>query len=94
MAKPERKDSRLDLRITQEKRRRYEAAASAEGSTVTSFIEAAADARAAHVLADRRMFALDDEAWDAFVALLDAPPKPNPGLGDLMSLPDDWWADA
>lgn len=63
MARPERKDSRLDLRVTQEKRRRYEAAAAAEGSTVTSFIEAAADSRAAHVLADRRMFALNDESW-------------------------------
>lgn len=94
MARPERKDSRLDLRVTQEKRRRYEAAAAAEGSTVTSFIEAAADSRAAHVLADRRMFALNDESWVAFVALLDAPPKPNPGLTDLMSLSDEWWADA
>lgn len=52
------------------------------------------DARAARVLADRHTFALDYEAWDAFVALLDAPPKPRPGSADLMALRDDWWADA
>jgi uncharacterized protein (DUF1778 family) len=38
-------------------------------------------------LADRRVFALDAESWDAFVATLDAPPRRHPRLEQLFREP-------
>ena len=44
-------------------------------------------ARADEILADRRVIELDDEQWEAFVAALDAPPKPRPRLKRLLNEP-------
>jgi uncharacterized protein (DUF1778 family) len=39
----------------------------------------------AQVLADHRLFLLNDEQWDAFMAALDAPSEPMPRLERLFS---------
>jgi uncharacterized protein (DUF1778 family) len=42
---------------------------------------------ATETLADRRLFVLDDETWEAFLAALDSKPKPRPRLERLMREP-------
>lgn len=86
--RPAAKDDRIQLRVSTERRARYEAAAAIEGKTLTEFVAAAADAATENTLADRRTFPLDDEAWQRFNAMLDAPPKVLPGLIDLFARPD------
>jgi uncharacterized protein (DUF1778 family) len=76
------------LRVSSERRARYEAAAAIEGKTLTEFVAAAADAATEHTLAGRRIFPLDDEAWERFNAMLDAPPKIIPALVELFARPD------
>lgn len=49
-------------------------------------LESALD-RTAEALADRRMFELEPERWEAFVAALDAPPQPNARLSRLLQEP-------
>lgn len=43
--------------------------------------------RAQRLLADRTTFVLDDEAWEAFTAMLDRPAQVPPGLAELFSKP-------
>jgi uncharacterized protein (DUF1778 family) len=62
-------------------------AAAARNKTVTEFVLDAAMTEAAEVLADRRLFLLDDEQWEAFLAALDAPTKPRPRLESLLREP-------
>jgi hypothetical protein len=40
--------------------------------------------------ADRTVFVLDVERWDAFMAALDNPPKDNPGLRRLLARKPMW----
>jgi len=54
----------------------------ASGRTVT-----AALAHARDVLADRRLFVLDDAAWTQFVAILDRPVSHKPRLEKLFAEP-------
>jgi uncharacterized protein (DUF1778 family) len=39
---------------------------------------------------DRRFFVLDEEAWDKFMAALDAPPKDNLRLRKLLARKPIW----
>lgn len=41
-------------------------------------------------LADRRHFVVNEEQWAALIAMLDAPPSPNPGLERLMAARAPW----
>jgi uncharacterized protein (DUF1778 family) len=79
------KDSRIAVRLRGEDAALVRAAAAAEGATLTEFAVGAAVARARDVLADRRVFLLDDEAWQAFQEALDRPPQPNPKLERLLT---------
>jgi uncharacterized protein (DUF1778 family) len=91
--RPVAKDDRIQLRVSSERRARYEAAAAIEGKTLTEFVAAAADAATENTLADRRIFPLDDEAWQRFNEMLDAPPKVLPGLVELFARPDAFGGD-
>jgi len=79
------KDDRLHVRLTLAQRARVNQAAAAEGRTVTEFALAALAERAEHVLADRRLFGLDDAAWESFQALLDRPAQVRPRLAELLA---------
>jgi uncharacterized protein (DUF1778 family) len=79
------KDDRLHVRLTSAQRARVNQAAAAEGRTVTEFALAALAERAEHVLADRRLFELDDAAWESFQALLDRPAQAKPRLAELLA---------
>ena len=55
-------------------------AAAIRGVTRTEFVLRSSEAAAIETLNERPVIALDDEAYDAFVAALDAPVEPNDRL--------------
>jgi uncharacterized protein (DUF1778 family) len=79
---------KLDLRLTPEAKRTLAAAAQAERRSLSDFVLASALGRAEEALADRRVFHLSPEKWNAFVAALDAPPRDMPRLRALLNQPD------
>jgi len=82
------RSEKLDLRLTREAKRALQAAAAVARCSVSEFVLESALARADEVLADRRTFGLDDAAqWKAFMAALDAPPRPMPRLERLLKEP-------
>jgi len=81
------KSERLAARLTPEQDALIRRAAEVEGTDLTNFTVTAALAHARDVLADRRLFVLDDAAWTQFVAILDRPVSHKPRLEKLFSEP-------
>jgi uncharacterized protein (DUF1778 family) len=78
---------KLDLRLTPNAKQALQTAAQATHKTLSDFVLESALARADSVLADRLIFRLDTQRWNAFMAALEAPPKPRPRLARLLSEP-------
>lgn len=87
MATRSRRSEKLDLRLTPNAKRALQAAAAAAHRSVSEFVLESALARADEALADRRTFRLNAEQWKAFIAALDAPPRPIPRLERLLKEP-------
>ncbi len=83
----ESKSERIDIRTTPRVKRALQEAAAARSKTVTEFVLDSALTEASEALAERRLFLLDDEQWAAFMAALDAPPRPMPRLKRLLTEP-------
>ena len=84
----EKRSEKLDLRLTPAAKRTLQQAAAAAERSVSDFVLDSALARAAETLTDRQQFNLTSEHWQAFVAALDAPPRPpQPRLATLLSEP-------
>ncbi len=83
----EAKTERLDIRTTANAKRILQQAAAAKSKTVTEFVLDVALCEAAEVLAEQRIFQLDETQWAAFMDALDAPTKPRPRLESLMHEP-------
>ncbi len=83
----DRKTERLAARLTPEQDALIRRAAEIEGTDLTNFTVTAALAHARDVLADRRLFIIDDAAWTQFNALLDRPVTHKPRLEKLFSEP-------
>jgi uncharacterized protein (DUF1778 family) len=81
---------RLDLRIRPEVRLLIDEAAEATGKNRQDFILDAARQAAETTLLDRRTIPLHDEAYKAFVAMLDAPAQPNANLRKSLTAPAVW----
>lgn len=81
------RSEKLDLRVTQGAKKALQAAAAASHRSVSEFVLESALARADEALADRRKFGLDARQWKAFMAALDAPPRPLPRLKRLLKEP-------
>jgi uncharacterized protein (DUF1778 family) len=67
------KTERFAVRLTSEQDALIRRAAEVEGTDLTNFTVTATLAHARDVLADRRLFVLDDAAWAEFLAVLDRP---------------------
>lgn len=76
----DRKDRTLNIRVSEQQRRTYEQAATAEGTSVSAFVTGAADDRAERVLRAQRELTLAPDEFDALLALLDQPPAVAPAL--------------
>lgn len=81
------KDSRIAVRLSSEQDALIRHAAEVEGASITEFTVAAALSHASEVLADRRVFAIDDAAWGEFLAVLDRPVNHKPRLAALLAEP-------
>jgi uncharacterized protein (DUF1778 family) len=81
------KADRLHLRLDAEQKALLEAASQATGATVSMFVLAAATEAAADVLADRRAFVLDQDAWRVFDDALVRPASDVAGLRELLTAP-------
>jgi uncharacterized protein (DUF1778 family) len=78
--------ARINLRTSAEAKALIERAASIMGATVSSFMLQNAYEAASRIVADRDTLLLSQEAFDAFVAHCESPPKPTKALRKLMAL--------
>ena len=81
------KNSRIAVRLSSDQDALIRHAAEVEGTNITEFTVAATISHAIDVLADRRMFAIDDAAWGEFLAVLDRPVSHKPRLEELFAEP-------
>ena len=81
------KAERLHLRVDPEQKALLEAASQAAGASVSTFVLKAATDAAADVLADRRAFLLDEDAWQVFDEALGRPAQDVAGLRELLTAP-------
>jgi len=80
-----RKGDRLELRIERERRELIDQAAHATGLSTSAFVLEHATLAAQQALADRTLFVLPADRWDAFVELLDRPEQPVEGLAAFLA---------
>lgn len=71
---------RINLRVNPDQEARLRAAAEANGETLTGFLLVAGAERAEEVLERSRRIAVSGDAFDQFVAALDADVEPMPTL--------------
>ena len=80
----------VNFRMTDERLALIDRAAATRGVTRTEFVLRSSEAAAIEALSERPVIALDDEVYDAFVAALDAPARPNADLKDLLARRPPW----
>jgi uncharacterized protein (DUF1778 family) len=80
----------INLRVTRSQKALIDRAAEAQGRNRSNFMLDAACREAESVLLDQRYFNLDEEAFQRFIDLLDAPPRENPGLTRLLNTKAPW----
>ena len=78
---------RIDVRVTPEAKEALQAAAALRRTTVSDFVLDSALKAADDELAERTIFPLSAEQWQAFQAALDVPPRPTPRLKRLLQEP-------
>lgn len=86
------KDTRkpLNIRVLPETRLLIDRAAELTGKNLTDFVLDAARQAAQNVLLDRAAIRMNEKAYAAFVALLDAPPQPNERLRRALQTSAPW----
>ena len=84
---PDQKSERIDIRTTSNVKRLLQEAAATANKTVSEFLLDSAITQAEEVLANRRVFFLDEKQWQRFMTALDAPPGPLPRLKKLLREP-------
>ena len=82
--------AQVNFRMTEERLAFIDRAAAIRGVTRTEFVLRSSEAAAIETLNERPIIALDDEAWDAFVAALDAPVAPDPALKERYARRPQW----
>lgn len=88
--KPQQRSSRLGLRATREQERMLRVAAAAASKSLTDFVLDAACDAAMNTLLDQRLLWVSKAQGRALAALLDRPPRENPGIRKLFSAPAPW----
>lgn len=84
------RDAAINLRALPEQRDLIDQAAGLLGKSRSDFMLEAACDRAQAVVLDQVYFSLDADKFQQFMALLDAPPRPNPGLERLLAVKAPW----
>ena len=78
---------KLDLRLSKSAKQTLQDAATTVHKSVSEFVLETALSETESRLSDRRVFTLDAEHWDAFIAALDAPPRRHARLERLFREP-------
>ena len=81
------RSEKLDLRLSKSAKQTLQAAAAAASKSMSDFVLECALSEAEERLADRRVFTLEANGWDNFVAALDAPPRRPARLERLFREP-------
>jgi uncharacterized protein (DUF1778 family) len=87
--KPPRRET-LNLRVPLAERSLIDRAAQSSGKTRTDFILSAARRAAEEALLDRSLLLISPASYARFLALLDAPPRPNDRLRRTMKATPPW----
>ena len=82
--------AQVNFRISSERLASIDRAAAIRGVTRTEFVLRSSEAAAIETLNERPIIALDDEAWDAFAAALDAPVAPDPAVKARFARTPQW----
>lgn len=85
-----RKDDVIQIRASAETKAILTRAAALRGQKLSEFMLDSARREAEDALLDQRNFFLEPDAYDAFLALLDAPATPDPRLVELMRRKVPW----
>jgi uncharacterized protein (DUF1778 family) len=85
-----RKDDIIQIRAPAETKAMLNRAAALRGQKLSEFMLDSARRQAEEAILDQRVFFLDAKAHTAFLALLDAPAKPNAALKALMARKPAW----
>jgi uncharacterized protein (DUF1778 family) len=91
-ARSARKEEVIQIRASSETKAMLNRAAALRGQKLSEFMLDSARREAEDALLDQRVFVLEPRAYDAFMALLEAPAKPNAQLVDLMNRKAPWEA--
>lgn len=84
------RDAAINLRALPEQRDLIDQAAALLGKNRSDFMLETACERAQSVLLDKVFFSLDEDKFQQFTAMLDAPPTSNSGLERLMAVKAPW----
>ena len=82
--------AQVNFRMKDERLALIDRAAAIRGVTRTEFVLRSTEAAAIETLNERPFIALDDEAYAAFIAALDAPAEPNVRLQELFERQPLW----
>ncbi|MCY3755689.1 MAG: DUF1778 domain-containing protein [Alphaproteobacteria bacterium] len=82
--------AQVNFRMSDERLAVIDRAAAVRGVTRTEFVLGASEAAAIETLNERPAIILDEEAWDAFTAALDAPVEPDPAVKDRFAQRPQW----
>lgn len=84
------RDVTINIRVHQAQRDLIDRAAEAIGKNRSDFMLETACREAEAILLDRRLFILDDDEFQQFMDLLDAPPSANENLRKLLFTKAPW----
>ncbi|MDJ0675384.1 MAG: DUF1778 domain-containing protein [Calothrix sp. MO_167.B42] len=80
----------INIRVQQKQRDLIDAAASILGKTRSDFMLEVACQEAQNVILDNTFFALDNEKYQEFLAILDSPPKADEKLHKFLTAKSPW----
>jgi uncharacterized protein (DUF1778 family) len=85
-----RKDDLIQIRASAATKAILNRAAAMRGQKLSEFMLESARVRAEETILDQRLFALDGNAYNEFLAMLDAPAKPDKALRARMKRKPAW----
>ncbi|MEG3968144.1 DUF1778 domain-containing protein [Microcoleus sp. T2B6] len=84
------RDVTINIRAKPNQRALIDRAAQLQGKSRSEFMLESAYQKAQDVILDRCFFGLDELKFKQFLALLDAPPRPNQKLNALLKTKSPW----
>jgi|AMFO01.1.fsa_nt_gi Uncharacterized protein conserved in bacteria len=85
MAMSQTREARLELRLSKDVKSLLQQAADVMGKKLSEFVVECARHEAVDVIADRRVFLLDQQEMTEFENILNRPVRENPALQRLMA---------